>query len=100
MYLREQGSCCELYQELWIECDTKSQESKMLNHANYPQAFLTFFKYLVNKIHMHNPPCRGIFGVSPAPIMLPIATPSPWNFQEKERYWNKTTSTRWLCVDT
>ena len=26
---------------------------------------------------MHNPPCRGIFGVSPAPIMLPINTPPP-----------------------
>ena len=48
--------------------------------------FMTFFKNLVNKIHMHNPPCRGIFGVQPAPIMLPIATPSPRNFQEKERY--------------
>ena len=68
MYLWEQGSYCELYRELWIDYDMKSQESKMLGHANCPQTFLknqfmTFFKNLVKKIHMHNPPCRGIFGV-------------------------------------
>ena len=34
-----QGSCCELYRELWLDYDMKSQESKMLNHANCPQAF-------------------------------------------------------------
>ena len=49
MYLWEQGSYCEIYRELWIDYDMKSQESKMLNHANCRQTFLenqfmTFFK--------------------------------------------------------
>ena len=39
MYLWEQGSFCELYRELWIDYDMKSQEYKMLNHANCPQTF-------------------------------------------------------------
>ena len=84
MYLWEQGNYCELYRELWIDYDVKSQESKMLNQANCPQTFLEINLWPSLQIWSIKFICITLLAEVFLVSHLPIATPSPRNFQDIE----------------